>query len=811
MIITKNLLSRFVDMSGVSCECLCERLNSIGLEVESVKILNIPKKVVVGKVLSKRPHPDADKLSVCEVNVGSGVLQIVCGAKNVAKDQFVAVALIGALLPKINGEILEIKKSILRGVESQGMLCSSTELGLPAVNEGIMVLDKSVGRLVLGSEVADLALFDDYVIELSITPNRGDCLSVLGVARDISACFDLRLKPINDIDNILALGLGRVLGVSVENKLYSCLLYRIAEVKEMSLPLNIALTLALNGTLKADVMQNFLEYGTYMTGVILNAYRLEEMRTYRKRDEDSNSLEVQLSIKKDTQGVEVVSVQEKILSFIGIKHLDTKFQTKSEVIIIEASFVPPKVISEIVFDKKLEVCEEVFYRSSRGSNPNLEQGMNFLCQSMLESSDVLIYSGTHNVEQYTQETKIKTTFAAISEIIGNVLSKEEMTEILKRLKFEIDVTCDENFFMVTVPNYRHDVSNIGDLTEEILRIRGIDSVVSKPLEFSECVQRSTHYLQYKKRREIAHALLANGLNECIHYVFASSNELARLGFVEVDSELGLLNPIASELDTLRTSLIPAMLASSERNTNFGYKAIGLFEIGSVYDAKRTESTRLCVFVSEMAKAECFPHTKGVKWDFYSFASLISNAIGTFSLQNASQHNAKEFASFGFKIESSAQQADTQKNDAFLAFPELLHPYQCGFVYQNGVCVGFIAKLNPRFGNGFVCEIALESLQNTLPQMQEFSRFQKSQRDLTLLLDSKVEFYKIRQVLENAQIPNLESVYPMDIFAESTDKIALSLRLVLRSLRATLEDKDLQEASKRVLEVLEQNFNAKLKM
>ncbi|RDU52205.1 phenylalanine--tRNA ligase subunit beta [Helicobacter sp. MIT 00-7814] len=808
MIITKNLLSRFVDMSGISCERLCERLNSIGLEVESVKILNIPKKVVVGKVLSKSPHPDADKLSVCEVNVGSEVLQIVCGAKNVAKDQFVAVALIGAVLPKPNGEMLEIKKSILRGVESQGMLCSSTELGLPAVGEGIMVLDKSAGKLVLGSEIANLALFDDYVIELSITPNRGDCLSVLGIARDISACFDLRLKPINDIDNILALGLGRVLGVSVENKLYSCLLYRIVEIKEMNLPLNIALTLALNGTLKADVVQNFLEYATYMTGVILNAYRLEETRTRGQNDEDSNSLEVQLNIKKNAQGVEIVSVQDKILSSIGIKHLDTKFQTKSEVIIIEASFVPPRVISEIVFDKKLEVCQEVFYRSSRGSNPNLEQGMNFLCQSMLESSDVLIYSGTHNVEQYSQETKIKTTFAAISEIIGNVLSKEEMTEILKRLKFEIDVTCDENFFMVTVPNYRHDISNIGDLTEEILRIRGIDSIVSKPLEFSECAQLSTHYLQYKKRREIAHALLANGLNECIHYVFASSSELARLGFVEVDSELGLLNPIVSELDTLRTSLIPAMLASSERNANFGYKAIGLFEIGSVYDTKRAESTRLCVFVSEMAKAECFPHTKGVKWDFYSFASLVSNAIGAFSLQNAlgHAHSAKEFARFGFKAESGAESEESNAK-----FPELLHPYQCGFVYQNGVCVGFIAKLNPRFGNGFVCEIALENLQNALPQMQEFSRFQKSQRDLTLLLDSKVEFYKIRQALENAQIPNLESVYPMDIFAESADKIALSLRLILRSPNATLEDKDLQEASKRVLEVLEQKFDAKLKM
>lgn len=796
MIITKHLLSKFVDVSAISCQDLCARLNSIGLEVESLTHMEIPQKVVVGKVLTKTAHPNADKLNVCEVDVGSSVLQIVCGAKNVAKDQFVAVALEGAVVANAKGERLEIKRARLRDVESCGMICSSVELGLPKINDGIMVLDKSAGTLTLGKELRELELFDNYAIEVSITPNRGDCLSVLGIARDISACFDLRLKTISDTDNILSIGLGRVLGVLAENKLYSHLLYRIIEIKELHTPLSVALILAYMDTLKDNAMQNFLEYATYMTGVILHAYRLDECRL---READANSLQAQLYIKKLDSGVEIVCAQDKTLSQIGISSDEITCNVKSEILILEASYVPPLTISEIIYDTKVATKPSLVYRSTRGSNPNLDQGMNFLCQCMLEHCDVLLYSGTHNITHHTQERKIKTTFQTINHIIGNTLSREEMTEILKRLNFEIDVTCDENFFMVTVPNYRHDIENMQDLAEEILRIFGIDSIHSKPLAFTENLALNSCYGFYKYRRRLANALLAQGLYECIHYVFASSKELEEYGLVQIDSHLALLNPIISELDTLRTSLIPHMITSAKRNLNLGYKSIGFFEIGAVYDHRREESTRLNVFVCGDREGEHYPYPKGQKWDIFSFSALIRGAIGDFSLQNAHDHmhKAQNFAKFGFVGE-----------------PHILHPYQSGFIYQGDECVGFIARIHPKIGlpQSFVCEVALDSLSQNIAHAKEFSKYQKSQRDLTVLIDSRIAFYRIREALLQAKIPHLLNVYPMDIFTQGLDsQIALSIRLVLQSMEGTLSEQDLSESTQSALSVLERHFGATLKV
>ena len=219
MIFTKYLLSQFVDISHLDINEVCVRLSSIGLEVESAYALSVPKKVVVGKILSYEPHPDASKLNVCRVSIGTQELQIVCGASNVKAESYVAVALQGAVIPNgKNGEML-IQKTTLRGVESCGMLCSSTELGLPKINEGIMILDESAGRLDLGKELNELPLFDDYVIEVGITPNRGDCLSVLGIARELATCYELRLKREIDMDNVITLGLGRVLQILTDEKI----------------------------------------------------------------------------------------------------------------------------------------------------------------------------------------------------------------------------------------------------------------------------------------------------------------------------------------------------------------------------------------------------------------------------------------------------------------------------------------------------------------------------------------------------------------------------------------------------------------
>ena len=190
MIITRSWLEEFIDISKISTDEICKTLNAIGLEVDSVEKISIPSKVVVGKVIKKEKHPDADKLNICQVDIGSKVEQIVCGASNVDENQFVAVATVGAVL----GDDFKIKAAKLRGVESNGMICSSTELGLPKLNDGIMVLDNSIGELVLGKELKDYPLINDDVIEIGLTPNRGDCLSILGVARELSAYYNIPLN-----------------------------------------------------------------------------------------------------------------------------------------------------------------------------------------------------------------------------------------------------------------------------------------------------------------------------------------------------------------------------------------------------------------------------------------------------------------------------------------------------------------------------------------------------------------------------------------------------------------------------------------
>lgn len=800
MIFTKYLLSHFVDISHLDTEEICVKLSSIGLEVESSNRISIPSKVVVGRVVSKSLHPDADKLSVCQVDVGSEVLQIVCGAKNVQAEQYVAVALEGALIPHTkSGEIL-IQKTNLRGVESCGMLCSSQELGLPAINDGIMVLDQTAGRLELGKEVGQLPLFDDYIIDVSVTPNRGDCLSVLGIAREIATCYDLRLKLEIDMDNVITLGLGRVLQILTDEKIDAYLLYRVIEIKQAHIPLDIALILAYNGHSNKDTIHNFLEYGTYMTGVILNAYRLRDCES--KDLVLDNGLVAQLRIKKDENGLEAV-FSDKKLSVVGVYHGDKDFAAKSEIFIIEASYANPNIIAEALYEHRIENDPQLVYRTSRGSNPDLEQGIDFLCKKMVDTADVLVYSGTHSIMQRSEEVSIKTTFRAINQIIGIQLDRQEIASILKRLNFKLDVTCDENFFMISVPHYRHDIHSIQDIAEEVLRIYGIDNISSQPLESAGGNRLDEVYFTYKNTRKLAQRFITHRFYECIHYVFTSKNKLKALGLHTLDENLDLLNPITNELDTLRTSLLPSLLDSVKRNENLGFKNIALFEIGSAYTSKREERTQLAMVASGYVQDECYPYMKSAKWDLFAFASVCNACLGDVSLKNINDEDHADalLEQFGF--------SDSR----------LLHPYQSAFVYQKNQPIGIIAKLHPQIAidldlqETFICEVVIDMSRVSLAQASEFSKFQKSYRDLTILIDRHITFHKVREALTQESITYLKNIYPIDVYCDKSlgDQIALSVRMVLQSDKHTLQESELNAAVQNVLEILQDRFGAKLRV
>ncbi|MGL2749365.1 phenylalanine--tRNA ligase subunit beta [Helicobacter pylori] len=743
---------------------LCEDLSCLGLEVEGCIPCIAPKNVVVGKVLEKAPHKNAEKLSVCQVDVGKEVLQIVCGAKNVASNQFVPVALNGALIGSTT-----IAKTELRGVESCGMICSSIELGFPKINDGILELDESVGELVLGKELNEYAPFNTHVLEISLTPNRGDCLSVLGIAREISAFYHTPLKPIKALNftpksDLITL----ITGENIE----SHLAYYLICNHSLKTPLNIKLSLAHNNALSENDLKNFIEFSVHFSGVILNAYSL-------------NTTPMDLSVKNDENNLESVYINHQKRSTIAIKHQVQK--DLSEYLLLEASYTDPISLSlklHALKDKTLQKDNALIYRSARGSNPNLSDGLNFLSvhlkATILESKQT-----KHSLKDRT----LKFQLEDITEILGLAVEKEKIQDILKNLGFKVSAkepNSNPQILEVIAPNFRHDIKIIQDIAEEILRFVGIDNLISKPLHCVSSKNSNPHYDTHRFFENLKHKALACGFKEVIHYVFYSKEKQQKLGFEVLEDPLELQNPITTDLNTLRTSLVCGLLDASLRNKNLGFKSIALYEKGSVYNSKREEIQKLGFLVSGLQKKESYPDAKGKAWDFYSFAECVSKVIGDFSLEKLN--------------------AQTPIN----------HPYQSAKIIQNNEIIGTIAKIHPKviqeldLFESYYAEIDAFKLKRPAMLLKPFSIYPSSVRDLTLIIDENTAFSRIKKALKDAQIPNLSEILPLDIFKESHNSIALSVRCVIHSLEKTLNDEEVNSAVQKVLEILEKEFNARLK-
>ncbi len=763
MKLSVNDLNVFVDTPKDIAK-LCEDLSRLGLEVESCIPCVAPKNVVVGKVLEKAPHKNAEKLSVCQVGVGKEVLQIVCGAKNVAPNQFVPVALNGALIGSTT-----IAKTELRGVESCGMICSSNELGFPKINDGILELDESVGELVLGKGLNQYAPFNTHVLEISLTPNRGDCLSVLGIAREISAFYHTPLKPIKALNftpksDLITLCAG-------EN-IESHLAYYLICNHSLKTPLNVKLSLAHNNALSENDLNNFIEFSAHFSGVVMNAYSLD-------------ATPIDLSVKNDENNLESVYINHQKRSTIAIKHQDQK--DLSEYLLLEASYTDPISLSlklHALKDKTLQKDNALIYRSARGSNPNLSDGLNFL-STHLKAAILESKQTKHALKDRTLKFKLED----ITEILGLAIEEETIQGILKNLGFKVSAKVSNSkpqILEVVAPNFRHDIKTIQDIAEEILRFVGIDHLISKPLDSVSNKKSNPHYDTHRFFENLKHKALACGFKEVIHYVFYSKEKQQKLGFEVLEDPLELQNPITTELNTLRTSLVCGLLDASLRNKNLGFKSIALYEKGSVYNSKREEIQKLGFLASGLQKKESYPDAKGKAWDFYSFAECVSKVIGDFSLEKLTTQTP------------------------------INHPYQSAKIIQNHKTIGMIAKIHPKviqeldLFESYYAEIDASKLKRPAMLLKPFSIYPSSVRDLTLIIDENTAFSKIKKALKDAQIPNLSEILPLDIFKESNNSIALSMRCVIHSLEKTLNDEEVNSAVQKALEILEKEFNARLK-
>ena len=777
MIVTRSWLNEFIDLSEVSNDKLYETFNAIGLEVDSIEQIEIPKKVVIGKILSVEKHPDADKLNVCQIDVGAKTLQIVCGAANVVDAKYVAVATIGAVLP---GNF-KIKDAKLRGIESAGMVCASSELGLPDMGKGIMILDSSIGKLEVGREFGSYEKVADTVIELELTANRGDCLSVYGVARDLSAALDIDMKPFKyQQAERMKLGIAREAEIHTQGTIDADLHYKLANVKSIDSRFIIDLRLAMVKVEEDDKLSKIVAYATHTTGVILRSY---ESRIFLNSEE-----KIVVKAKSPKRGITEVCTDNSIVSVAGVYQDTISMATEdSKKILIEASYIHPDTLVEAVSQSALKT-DDLYYKTSRGSNPNLSFGLKFLASLMDQYSDINCYEGTLSVNVHREEVKLLIDAKDISSIIGMDIESSKIVTILKKLDFDVNVVANHSI-KILVPLFRHDIKNIQDISEEIVRIIGINNIEAKPLSFSEKPRLNATTDRYKAKKSFKNRAVGVGFYENVSYVFSEKALLQKYGFSTIEEELELANPIAEELNTLRSTILINLLNAAKRNINYSKKSIPLFEIGAIFGSKREQSEVISFIFSGYKESENIRNAgKPEMIDFASFVQKIGAVIGTFDLLPCSYTNG------------------------------LIHPYQSANIVKDGNVCGFISKLHPtvaeNFGipDTFIAEINFDVLLPKHINAVPISKFQGVYKDLSIVIDKSLNYFKVATVLNELDLPMLKDVYPVDIYEDTSlgDKKSLTIRFFIQAMEKTLEESDIENVMNQIMKALEDKCNAELR-
>lgn len=769
MIITRSWLEEFIDISKISTDEICKTLNAIGLEVDSLENYSIPSKVVVGKVLEKQKHPDADKLNICQVDLGLNQVQIVCGAKNVDVGQFVPVAMVGCDL----GNDFIIKEAKLRGVESNGMICSSTELGLPKLNDGILVLDNSIGELILGKELKEYSKLNDSVIEIGLTPNRGDCLSIYGIARELSAYYSIPLLELDKQIKYNDLGIGQIFEIECDSNIDSSLSFKAVDFTNFKLGLLFKFRTSILGKyVDNNDIKNTLTYVTHSTGVILNAYPKD--MTLK-----NNNLNI-LYVKKDEDEFDNIYGIEH-LSKICVEHKELNYNDTDY--IIEASYINPDLISRKVYEKKIKTSD-IYYKASRGSEPNIDFGIEYL-STLISKFGATIYKGTETFIEDKEKLTLDVSTKKINSIIGQEIPKIEIEKILTSLGFEVKDTVD-NVLVIKIPHYRHDIKNIADVTEEVVRIIGIDNIVSKPLQIDEVNRVNKTSNDLIKKNKLRFKAIENGFFETLTYVFSSKENLEKYGFKTVKEELELINPIVKELNTYRTTLLLNLVEACSNNFKVGSRSTAFFEIGTIFDENRKESKKIAFIQTGFIEQEEISNSgKPKNVDFFSFSKKVLNTIGKFDLEPMSDINNS-----------------------------FIHPYQNANVLIDGKIVGFISKLHPSvcsdfdLNDTFIAQIDFEAIKNDIVKTNSYSKFQSSKKDLSIIAPKSLEYKEIKKVINSLNDKNIKQFNLIDIYSDEKlgNNESLTIRFVLQNDEKTMEEEDITTTMNSILDTLNQKLS-----
>ena len=798
MIFSEEWLKEWIDPQ-MSTEHLKGRLTMAGLEVDgSSPVARHFKGIVVGEVLSVEQHPNADKLKICEVSDGIEIFKVVCGAPNVVSGLKVPFAKIGAEIHISDEEKpFKIKEAKIRGEESMGMLCSAEELGLEDKSEGLLELS---GELKLGNDMRIALKLEDTSIELDLTPNRGDCLSIRGLAREVGVLTrrdyqELKFNPVSAQHETEL-----PISISASDQ---CPRYLGRIIKDINLnassPLWIKEKLRRSGLRSIDPVVDVTNYVLMELGQPMHAFDLKKLHggihvRMAEKDEKMTLLDGK-QVTLDPE-VLVIADHQNAVAMAGVMGgLDTAVSDSTKDVFLECAFFSPVAIAGRA--RRFGLHTDASHRYERGVDCELQR------VAMERATEILITIAGGKAGPITEALgnlpkfpSVDLSFTNVRSILGIEIPPDEIQDILLRLGFLIESENSQGL-TVGVPSYRFDISIEADLIEELVRVYGYDNVPKTSGIFTQALNSPNPESKVTLRR-LKTALVDLDYQEVVTYSFIDPKKSGLIAMISDSEKVVLKNPISNEMSVMRSSLLPGLIEVYRHNANRHQERIRLFECGLVFAQERDsikQESRVAGLISGDRMPRSWANEKGIT-DFFDLKGDVETLMGL--------TRSEEKYSFA-KAEHVS-----------------MHPGQCAqVVLLDGTVVGYVGALNPRIGQElalddsiFVFELELKTLQlGTVPKAEILSKFPAVGRDLAILVGSEIPAAQIlANVTDNAGQYLINSrifdVYQGDGVEKGKKSIALGLTWQHPS--RTLSDEEINSIIGSCVKGLQEQFNANLR-
>ena len=791
MKISENWLRSWVN-PAIDSNRLSDQLTMLGLEVDELVPVAKPfTGVVVGEVLTVEQHPDADRLRVTTVNIGSGEpLQIVCGAPNVRVGMKAPVATIGAVLP---GDF-KIKKGKLRGVESQGMLCGASEIDLEDKIDGLLELPADAP---VGINIREYLKLDDNVIDISITPNRGDCFSIRGIAREIAVINQLEVNEpkiqaiaanISDekVVNISTEGTPRYLGRIIKN----------VNVKAVT-PDWMEQALARSGIRTHSILVDITNYVLLELGQPMHAFDLAkiegsiQVRQAQPQEKLTllNDQEVELQ-----DDIMVIADDQKALAIAGIMGgLDSSVTDDTQDIFLESAFFAPLAIAGRA--RRFGLHTDSSQRYERGVDFELPMIAMYRASELIQAFAGGEFGPITVAEQEALLPKreaIALQQVQVDQLLGYQVAGDFIADALARLGCVVE-TKAESEWSVIPPSHRYDMAIYQDLIEEVARIHGYDNIQISLPKIDVTLEK------YQDRFEIAQlrqTIATLGYQEAISFSFADAKLEKQLNPNE--QPLMLANPISSDLAAMRSTLLSSLIPCVQYNLNRQQQRVRFFELGlrfdyqnaqSIHDLKQIPTLALIAVGSRVPESW---HAKPQVMDFFDFKGEVEEILAAGRVK--------------------AEFVRTER--------AWLHPGQSAEIVVDGQAIGYLGRLHPSLeneldlGTTWVAELDQQAvLQSYVSNFTELSRFPSVRRDIALLISDNIEVRDIQRLIEQTGGELLDSTWLFDVYTGQgveQGKRSLAFAVLWQHPARTLEDAEIKSGMDNIIQVLEDTYQATLR-